>query len=209
MDSTGLIQGSPEWIQARCGSVGGSSISDLLSKGKNGAESTGYANLRAKIVCERLSGCVIETFKNAYMDRGNEDEGAAREVYEFVTGNTVEQVGLIRHPTIPHFHASPDGLIGEEGMLELKRKIPALHIAYLLKNEVPAEYKKQMTAQMACSGRKFVDFASYCPELSENLQLFVVRFFRDEAAIMGMEQAVIEFNKSVDDMIRRLKELRP
>lgn len=209
MESCELTQGTPEWLQARCGSVGASSVADVMSKGKDGKESTGYANLRAKIVAERLTGCVIEGYTNNYMERGNTDEGAAREVYEFVTRNIVDQVGLIRHPFIPHFHASPDGLIGDDGMLELKRKIPALHIAYLLKNEVPAEYRKQMTAQLSCSGRKWVDFASYCCEMPEDLQLFVIRLHRDEAEIKKMETAVIAFNASVEKMIEDLRNIRP
>ncbi len=209
METSALVQGTPEWLQARCGSVGASSVADVMSKGKSGAESTGNANLRAKVVAERLTGCVVETFKNQYMGRGNEDEGAAREVYEFVTGSIVDQVGLIRHPTIPFFHASPDGLIWDDGCLELKRKIPALHIAYILKGTVPAEYVKQMTAQLSCTGRRYVEFASYCPEMPENMQLFVVRFHRDEEAIKEMESAVIAFNESVDRMITDLKALRP
>jgi len=209
MELNDLVQGSAEWLQARCGSVGASSATDLMSKGKGGAESTGYANLRAKVVAERLTGCVVETFKNAYMERGNEDEESAREVYDFVTGNTVNQVGLIKHPTIPFFHASPDGLIGNDGCLELKRKIPALHIAYLLKGTVPSEYIRQMCAQLACTGRQYVEFASYCPEMPEDLQLFVVRYHRNEEAIKEMEAAVMAFNVSVDQMIADLKAIRP
>lgn len=209
METLNLVQGSSDWLQARCGSVGASQVADVMSKGKNGAESTGYANLRAKMVAERMTGCVIEGYTNAYMERGNSDEGSAREVYEYVTGNAVLQVGLIKHPTIPHFHASPDGLIGEDGMLELKRKIPALHIAYLLKNEVPAEYKKQMLAQLSCSGRQWVEFASYCPELPEDFQLFKIKMYRDEQAIKEMETAVVAFNASVEKMIADLKVLRP
>lgn len=169
MDACELIQGSPEWVQARCGSIGASNIADVLSTGKNGAESTSYANYKARIACERMTGCVTETFKNAYMERGNTDESDARLCYEFATGNEVVQVGLIRHPKLPFAHCSPDGLIGEYGMLELKRKIPAIHIDYLLKNRVPPEYIKQMTFQLACSGRSWVDFCSYSPELPENL----------------------------------------
>jgi putative phage-type endonuclease len=204
-----IEQGSPEWVQARCGSVGASIVADVMSKGKDGKESTGYANLRARIVAERLTGCVIEGYTNTFMERGNVDEGSAREVYEFVTGNAVEQVGLIRHPAIPFFHASPDGLIGEDGILELKRKIPALHIDYLLKKRVPPEYIKQMTAQLSCSGRSYVEFASYCPELSEEYQFFTIRMYRDEEAIKAMEAAVIAFNESVERMIADLKAIRP
>lgn len=209
MSEENLIQGSDEWVQARCGSIGASSITDVLSKGKNGAESTGYANYKARIACERMTGCVTETFKNAYMERGNADEPDARACYEFATGNDVEQVGLIRHPRLPFAHCSPDGLIGTDGVLELKRKIPALHIDYILKNRVPSEYVKQMTFQLACTGRQYVDFCSYSPELPEEMQLFIIRMERDEEAIKAMEQAVVEFDKAVNQLIADLKAIRP
>jgi putative phage-type endonuclease len=204
-----VVQGSPEWDLLRCGSVGGSSISDVMSKGKNGGESTGFANLRAKIVCERLSGCKAESFSNAFMDRGTAEEPLARECYEYVTGNTVEQVGLILHPTIPGAHCSPDGLVQSDSMIEIKRKIPALHIAYLLKNQVPSEYVKQIQWGMACSGRLSCEFVSYSPELPTEMQLFVCRMDRDDALIAEMETAVIAFNESVEKMISALKALRP
>ena len=209
MNLLNIDQGSAEWLQARCGSVGASDISDLLSKGKGGAESTGCANLRARIVCERLTGCVAETFKNAYMERGNIDEGSAKECYSFITGNDVEDVGLIMHPFIPFTHASPDGVIGSDGLVEIKRKIPAIHIEYIFKNRVPPEYVKQMMWQLACTGRQWNDFCSYCPELPENMQLFIVRLERDEAAITEMEKCVIAFNQSVERMISDLRSIRP
>lgn len=203
-----IIQGTDEWKQLRCGYITGSKIADMLSKGKNGAESTGRANYRAQLVAERLTGCVSDGYRNAYMERGNEDEGAARDCYSFATGNEVTQVAFIKHPTIEMFGVSPDGLISEDGMLEIKRKIPALHIAYILKDVVPAEYVKQMTAQLSCSGRQWVDFCSYCPEMPENMQLFIKRLHRDETMIKEMESAVIEFNTSVEKVIADLKAIR-
>lgn len=201
MNIQDIEQGSDAWKLLRCGLITGSKIAEVMSKGKNGAESTGYANYRAQLVAERLTGCVTETFKNAYMERGNEDEGAARDCYSFVTGNEVEQVAFVKHPTIEFAGCSPDGCIGADGLVEIKRKIPALHIGYILKNTVPAEYYKQMMFQMACTGRQWVDFASYCPELPEDLQLFVIRLHRVDAVIAEMESAVIAFNQSVDKMI--------
>ena len=143
------------------------------------------------------------------MERGNEDEGAARDCYSFVTGNEVEQVAFVKHPYLDCAGCSPDGLVGSDGLVEIKRKIPALHIAYILKNEVPTEYRKQMMFQMACTGRQWCDFASYCPELPEEMQLFVIRYHRNDDAIKKMEVAVMEFNASVDKMIADLEALRP
>lgn len=200
-----IVQGSESWKQLRCGLITGSRIADVMQEKKG----TGYANYLAQLCCERLTGCIVETFKNGYMERGNEDEDAARSCYEFVTGNTVDQVAFIRHPYIERFGISPDGLINDDGIVEIKRKIPALHIAYILKNRVPPEYVKQMTAQLACTGRKWNEFVSYCPEMPENMQLFIIRMERDERAIVEMEMAVREFDKSVDDMIVALMALRP
>jgi predicted phage-related endonuclease len=202
---TDIEQGSPEWDGIRCGLITGSKIADVMSKGKGGGESTGYANYRAQLVCERLSGCKVEGYKNAYMDRGNEDEPAARDCYSFVTGNAVEQVAFIYHPVLEYAGTSPDGLCGTDGMAEIKRKIPALHISALLKNEIPSEYIKQMQWEMACSGRLWNEYISYCPELPENMQLFVKRLYRDNAMIAEMEAAVIAFQKSIEDMIAALR----
>lgn len=200
-----IIQGSDEWKLLRCGRITGSKISDVLSEGKGGKEAVGRANYRAQLVCERLTGCVTETYKNSYMERGNEDEPAARICYEYVTGNTVEQVAFIQHPTLTFSGVSPDGCIGDDGLVEIKRKIPALHIGYIFKDEVPSEYRKQMMFQLAVTGRQWCDFCSYSPELPENMQLFIKRLYRDEAVIAEMEAAVIEFDREVNSTIDRLK----
>lgn len=200
----GIEQGTAAWMQARCGLITGSKIADVMQEKKG----VGYANYLAQLCCERLTGCVTETFKNAYMERGNEDEQAARDCYSFVTGNDVEQVAFVKHPTIECFGVSPDGLIGTDGMVEIKRKIPAIHIAYIFANRIPPEYVKQMTAELACTGRKWNEFVSYCPELPPEMQLFICRLERDNALIAEMERAVIAFDKSVSQMIEDLNKLR-
>jgi len=202
--NTEIVQGTPEWLKMRCGLITASKIADVMQEKKG----TGYANYQAQLVAERLTGCISETYKNAYMERGNEDEGAARECYEFVAGNKVEQVAFVKHPYIERAGCSPDGLIESDGLVEIKRKIPALHIAYLLKKEVPTEYRKQMMFQMACTGRSWCDFASYCPELPEEMQLFTIRYHRDEEAVKAMETAVIAFDNSIEKMIESLHALR-
>jgi len=198
-------QGTEAWLKLRCGCITGSKITEVMQE-KKGA---GYANYLAQLCCERLTGCVTETYKNAYMDRGNEDEPAARDCYSFITGNDVQQVSFIKHPSIECFGVSPDGLIGNDGMVEIKRKIPAIHIDYIFKNRIPPEYVKQMTAQLACSGREWNEFVSYCPELPENMQLFICRMHRDNDAIAEMEKRVIEFDSAVEKMISELRAIRP
>lgn len=204
-----ITQGTPEWFTLRLGKVTASKVADVMSKGKGGAESAGVRNYRAALVCERLTGQREETYTNGAMQRGTDLEPLARECYEFLTGNTVDQVAFVDHPTIPMSGASPDGLIGEDGLTEIKCPNSATHIDYLLNGVPPLTYVPQMAWQMACTGRKWCDFVSYDPRLPEELQLFVVRLHRDDAMIAEMEQAVIAFNASVDRMIADLKAIRP
>lgn len=203
-----IEQGSATWFEMRRGKVTASKIADVMSKGKGSAEPAALRNYRAQIVCERLTGTVEESYCNGAMQRGTELEPLARECYEFMTGYTVDQVAFVDHHTIPMCGASPDGHIGDDGMVEIKCPNSANHIDYLLGGKPPAQYVPQMQWQMACTGRKWVDFCSYDPRLPEELQLFVVRLNRDEEMIKNMEAAVIAFNKSVDEMIDKLKEIR-
>ena len=204
-----VVQGSEEWDRLRCGSVGGSHLGAVTAVGKGSTEATTKANYRAQLVCERLSGCKTKGFSNQYMDRGIEDEGPGRECYEFVTGREVQQIGLVTHPAIPHAHASPDGFVFDDGSIEIKRKIPTLHMAYLFTGKVDSDYIKQAQWGLACSGRLWCDFVSYCPELPTEYQLFIKRLDRDDAMIKELEEAVLEFGRSVSKMILDLKALRP
>lgn len=204
-----IEQGSAEWFSMRLGKVTASRVADVMSKGKGSAESAGVRNYRAQLVVERLTGTVEETYTNGAMQRGVELEPLARECYEFLKGVTVEQVPFIDHPTIPMSGASPDGLIGNDGLVEIKCPNTATHIEYLLGGKPPAQYIPQMLWQMACTGRQWCDFVSYDPRLPEELQLFVVRLHKDYDAIEEIQTAVIAFNASVEKMIADLKAIRP
>jgi putative phage-type endonuclease len=208
MSLSNIEQGTAEWFAARCGKVTASKIADVMSKGKGSAESAGVRNYRAQLVCERLTGTVEETYINAAMQRGTELEPLARECYEFLTGNTVDQIAFVDHPTIPMSGASPDGMIGDVGLVEIKCPNTATHIEYILGNMPPSQYLPQMLWQMACTGRQWCDFVSYDPRLPEELQLFVVRLNRNQEIINEMETAVIVFNNSVEKMINDLKGMR-
>lgn len=201
-------QGSSAWHEARCGSIGATAINDIMSSGKGSSESAGRKNYRAAKVCEILTKCTSENYVNAAMQRGTDLEPMARDVYSFVKGVNVDQVGLIMHPYIDKSHASPDGLVGDDGMIEIKVPSPANHIEYLLAGVVPSIYVKQLQWQMACSGRLWNDFVSYGPELPEELQVFIVRMDRDNTMIAEMERAVVDFQKSIDKMIADLKAIR-
>lgn len=202
-----LIQGSREWRQARAGSVGASDISDLMAQTKSGWGAS-RANLMARLVAERLTGEPSEFFVSAAMQHGTDTEPLARTAYSFMTDSDVAEVGLIRHPSITGSHASPDGLVGEDGLVEIKCPQTATHIETLLSGAIPEKYLRQMLWQMACTGRQWCDFVSFDPRMPGDLQLFVKRVPRDGAAIVEIEEAVRFFIIELDAKIRKLDALR-
>ncbi len=201
-----IIQGTPEWQQLRLGKVTASRVSDSVAQIKTG-EAASRSDYRTELVTERLTGKPAEGFTNGFMMRGIELEPEARIAYEINKALFVAEVAFVDHPTIPMSGASPDGLVGDDGLVEIKCPAPKTHIKYLLDGRVPARYKNQMAWQMACTGRQWVDFMSYCPDLPENMQAFTCRYERDDDLIAELELKVIEFNNEVDQVITRLKEL--
>lgn len=202
---TEIIQGSPEWHAARLGKATASKITDIMATLKSGGEAAGRKNYRAQLVVERLTGCPTESYMNGAMQWGIDNEPSARECYTFATGNAVDQIGFVDHPGIQMSGASPDGLVGADGLIEIKCPNSATHIEYLLAGVPPADYLKQMFWQMDCTGRSWCDFVSYDPRMPLDLQLFVVRLQRDDTKIAEMRVAVSSFLAEVDDMVTRLK----
>lgn len=187
-----LIQGTPAWLAARAGSLGASSMGDALAKTKTGWGAS-RANLKARIVTERITGAPVETFTNAAMQRGNELEPQARAMYAFHSGQDVAEVGIILHPRIKHTHCSPDGMVGDVGMVEIKCCGAARHIEMLTDSPPEDRYIKQCLWQMACTGRQWVDLTYFHPDLPEAMQLVIHRINRDEAVIAEMEAEVETF----------------
>jgi hypothetical protein len=207
------VQKSPEWFAAKVGKVGASEISDVLSRDRSGkGEGAMRRNLKAKVVCEILTGLPQGSgFQSKGMEDGIENEPFACSAYEVSKEVMVDKVGFVLHPTIPRFGASPDGLVlGADGkpagVLEIKCGYPTTHIAWLRAGVVPTEHQPQMLAEMSCTELPWTDFVSYCPALPTNLQLFVVRFLRDEARIKEMEAQIRVFFSEVDEMVAELLE---
>lgn len=197
-------QGTPEWLQERCGFVTASRIKDVQAKIKSG-EAASRANYRAELVAQRLTGQVQESFTNSAMERGTELEPFARATYEIRFGEVVEETGFVKHPRIKWTGASPDGLVGKDGLLEIKCPNTSTHIGYLLAGTAPLQYVPQMTWQVACTGRKWCDFASYDPRMPEQLQLFVVRFTPTAEQITETEKEVIAFLAEIDETVKKLE----
>ena len=198
-----MEQRSEEWFLARKGKVTASKIADVMAKGKGGAPSLTRQKYLDQLVTERLTRDIAEGYTNDAIQRGIEMEATARAAYCFQTGNHVEEVGFIDHPTIPMCGASPDGLIGEDGAWEAKCPNSLTHIDYILKGDAPAKYKPQMAFQMAVTGRKWVDFTSFDDRLTDSSKhLFIVRYKREQEYIDEIEEAVTKFLLEVDAKVQ-------
>lgn len=202
-DPRDLIQGTPEWLAARCGSLGASSLHDALARTKSGWGAS-RANLKARLVAERLTGIPQDTYQNDAMRWGIEHEAEARAAYSFFRDAEVAEVGLIPHPGIAGTHASPDGLVDDDGVLELKAPNTATHIDVLLNKTFPDKYVLQCQWQLACTGRLWADLCSFDPRMPGDLQLFVKRIPRDQPRIAALEAEVREFLSEVDATIAAL-----
>jgi hypothetical protein len=139
------------------------------------------------------------------MQWGTETEPLARMAYEAFTGVFVDQVAFCNHPTIKNFGCSPDGMVGNDGLMEIKCPNTTTHVDYLMSGIPPAKYVPQMQTQMACTGAKWCDFVSFDPRLPPELQLFVVRLDRDEAYIQQIEAEVNQFLDEVEQIYSQLK----
>lgn len=199
-------QGSPQWHAERCGKVTASRIADLMAKTKTGWGAS-RANYAAQLVAERLTGTVVDGYKNEAMEWGIATEAEARGSYEFYTDTVVSPVGFIPHPTIAMSGASPDGYIGTEGILEVKCPLTATHIYTLLGQAVPSKYILQMQWQMACTGRLWGDFVSFDPRMPEDMRLFVKRVERDEGRIKEITGCVEDFLAEIDAKVEQLVKL--
>jgi putative phage-type endonuclease len=202
-----MDQGTEEWFTIRIGKVTASRVADVIAKTKTGYSAT-RDNYMAQLVCERLTGQKGESFTNAAMQHGTDTEPLARAAYEALKDVLVDEVGFVPHPSIIMAGASPDGLVGEDGLLEIKCPNTATHIETLLSQSVPGKYNTQMQFQMACTGRQWCDFVSFDNRLPDELQLFVKRVPRDNEFIKQMEDEVVKFLNELDIKIAQLMDLK-
>lgn len=200
-----IIQGTPEWFAARLGKVTASRIADLSAKTKTGW-SASRANYMAELLVERLTGRPTESYTNAAMAWGSEQEPFARQAYAERAGVDVWETGFVDHPELDMTGASPDGLIGEAGLVEIKCPNTATHIDALLGAPIAEKYVKQMQWQMACCGREWCDYVSYDPRVPATMQLHITRVPRDHRLIVDLEAEVSYFLTELADKERRLRE---
>lgn len=204
-----IAQGTPEWSRQRCGAFTASRAADLMAKTKSGP-SASRANLIALLAIERLTGQPVETYQNAAMARGTELEAQARDAYAFANDVIVEECGYIKHPTIANCGCSPDGLIGDEGLLEIKcPSAMAKHLDALRSGGHAREYRWQIQHQLFVTGRRWVDVVSYDPRFPSELQIATVRVLPDHKAFEELEAEIRASEKEVCAIVDELRLEQP
>lgn len=202
-----MSQRTPEWFAQRAGKFTGSRFSDLMAVTKAGP-SASRRNLLATLAVERLTGCCVETYSNAAMERGVALEEEARQAYEAHIGELCVEVDFITHPSLAFVGISPDGLVGDNGLVEIKCPASmAKHLDALRTGAHADEYRWQMQGQLWVTGRTWLDAVSYDPRFPEHLRLAVRRIERDEDAIKKLESACIEAEAEVAAMVAELQQM--
>lgn len=197
-------QRTPEWFEDRLGKVTASCIYKVMARTKTGYGAD-WANYHAQLVTERLTGVPADSYTNAAMQWGTDTEPQARAMYSFHAGQAADETGFHTHPRIGMSGASPDGLVGNQGLVEIKCPNSATHIATLTGSGIERKYLLQMQWQLACTERQWCDYASFDPRLPLEMQLHVQRVQRDDALIDEIEAEVVKFLAEVDATVTDLR----
>jgi putative phage-type endonuclease len=205
-----MDQRTDSWFSARLGKVTASRISDVMAKTKSGP-SASRKNYLMQLLCERLTGRKEEGFTSAAMQRGTDMEPIARSAYEVDKGVMVQECGFVPCPMIEMAGASPDGLAGNDGLVEFKVPNTATHVDFLRTGQIDSGYQLQMMFQMMCTGRKWCDFVSYDDRLPEPLQYKCVRLMFDEEVAASIHKEVTAFLAELDalqaEMLEKMRRI--
>lgn len=198
------VQGSAEWLADRCGKVTASRINDVIAVRKDGKPTAARDKYMRELIAEQLSGNAMEHFISKPMLWGIENEPEARSRYEVTRETFVDEVGFIKHPSIELAGASPDGMVGDDGLIEIKCPEPHTHVETLIRGQSDPQYYAQMQWQMACTGRAWCDFVSFDPRTRDDVQVYIVRVPRDDAFIAETEEEVVRFLERISETIKRI-----
>ncbi len=191
-------QGEDAWFRARMGIPTASEFSTVMAQGRKGEDSKTRRTYMLKLAGEIITGEPMENYSNSHMDRGHAMEAEARDKYAFMADVDPEQVGFIRNGDKG---CSPDSLVGANGLVEIKTKLPHLLIDVLLRDQFPAEHKAQCQGALWVAEREWIDIAVYWPKLP----LFIKRAYRDEAYIKDLSSAVAAFNAELAETVERIR----
>jgi putative phage-type endonuclease len=197
-------QRTEEWYAKRAGKITASSVDNVLDK----STTAGYRNYMIRLALERINGKpFMDSYTSFAMQQGIEREPIARTMYETVIGELVQEVDFIEHPIMTYTGCSPDGLVTDDGGVEIKCPEHSAHFRYLIGNECPPEYRPQVQMSLMVTKRKWWDFVSYNPDFPEELQLKVIRVLPDAEYIKAMQQACIEFNAGIEHCIEQMHKM--
>ena len=199
-----IEQGTEAWLQLRLGKVTASRVADIMAKTKTGV-SASRGNYLIELALQRVTGNIEPMYTNDAMAWGTATEPQARVDYEVKTGNFVDQIAFVEHPTIEWFGCSPDGLVGNDGLIEIKCPNSATHWATIKDGKPPNKYVIQMQTQMACTNRQWCDFVSFDPRMPERSQLFICRVERDQTMIDEIEVEVMKFLNEVESEVNLMR----
>jgi putative phage-type endonuclease len=202
-DRVAVEQRSAEWFAMRAGKVTASRVADILAKTKTGP-SASRQNYLIELALQRTTGVIQESYSNSAMEWGTQTEPQARVAYEVATGNFVDQIAFVDHPSIEWFGCSPDGLVND-GLIEIKCPNSATHWEYFKAKEPPKKYFIQMQAQMAVTGKDWCDFVSFDPRMPERSQLLIVQVQRVKEFILYMETEIKQFLDEVEAEVQQMK----
>lgn len=201
-----MEQRTPAWYQARCGVLTASVVSAIYGYRKDGKETAERRDLRMRLALERVTGQPIdEPYTNADMQRGNDLEPHARAAYEMATGRLVQEVGFVLDDELP-LGCSPDGLVGDDGLIQIKAPRPANHFETVEAQKVPDGYLYQLIHELMLTDRQWVDFVSFCPQMPAGLDLVIVRYARDEQAVAAHRLACGLFLVEVASTVAKITE---
>ncbi len=196
-----------DWLAARAGKLTASRMADAMDFLKNGQSSQRRSDLMRDLLAERMTGESVRHFVNDAMQWGLEKECDAKAAYEALTGEFVAECGLYDHPEIDMFAATPDGLLGSDGLIETKCPTTPKFVRWVLAGTVPEEHKPQMAAQLLCTGRKWVEFVAYDPRVKHHARrLFIRRFEPEPSYLIKVEQSALVFLAEVEALWAQLTE---
>lgn len=197
-------QGTSGWLRARCGCLTASRMAEAMAFNKNGKEAEARAKLKIELLTERLTDMAVERYVNDAMRWGIETEPDAKAKYEEIKGVLIQDCGFALHDTIDFFGASPDGLLGDDGLIEIKCPTSTTHLKWLLDGVVPEQHKPQMLAQLLITGRSWCDFMSYDPRFTDEQAVLIRRFQPTAEELQDVEDAAMTFLAEVDQMFDKI-----
>lgn len=203
-DAIHVEQGTDEWKRLRLGYVSASNLDAVMAKGKAGAESITREKYKTRLAIERLTGEIGESYSNSSMEWGVETEEKAAMAYEVSCETLLDKTGFWKHPTLPWVGCSPDRLVDQDGLVEIKCPDSHTHVKYWRSKQVPTEYVKQVQGQIWVMEREWCDFVSFDPRMPEKSRLLIVRAYRDEELIKAMQEETEKFLEEVDKLIIEL-----